>query len=144
MFTPPNMSRVTCHVSRVTCHVSHVTCHVSHVPFFSFFFRQSGGAYWLRVCHQRGYPVQFLKPLGSLGFILCVALIVVAHTCGHIPNIQQTLSSFFVPKCKRILIYILIRISVLVGNDIFNELHFPYQRQEHLFIKIKIYRYHGY
>ena len=42
MFTPPNMSRVTCHVSRVTCHVSRVTCHVSrvtcHMSFFFFFF----------------------------------------------------------------------------------------------------------
>ena len=34
MFTPHNMSHVTCHVSCVTCHVSHVTCHVSHVTFF--------------------------------------------------------------------------------------------------------------
>ena len=30
MFTPPNMSRV-------TCHVSHVACHVSHFFFFFFF-----------------------------------------------------------------------------------------------------------
>ena len=35
MFTPPNVSRATCHVSRVTCHVSHVMCHMS--LFFSFF-----------------------------------------------------------------------------------------------------------
>ena len=28
MFTPPNVSRVTCHVSCATCHVSHVTCHI--------------------------------------------------------------------------------------------------------------------
>ena len=39
MFTPPNMSRVTCHVSRrVSCHMSRrVTCHVSHVT-CNFFF----------------------------------------------------------------------------------------------------------
>ena len=36
MFTPQNMSHVTCHVSRVTCHVSHVTC---HILLFLFFFR---------------------------------------------------------------------------------------------------------
>ena len=29
MFTPPNVSCVTCHMSRVTCHVSRVTCHMS-------------------------------------------------------------------------------------------------------------------
>ena len=38
MFTPLNMSRVTCHLSRVTCHMSHVTCLMSHVMFFCFFF----------------------------------------------------------------------------------------------------------
>ena len=38
MFTPPNMSRVTCHVSRVTCHVSRVTCHISRVTYFLFLF----------------------------------------------------------------------------------------------------------
>ena len=37
MFSPPNMSCVTCHVSHVTCHVSHVTCHMS--LFFFFLFR---------------------------------------------------------------------------------------------------------
>ena len=31
MFTPHNMSYVTCHMSRVTCHVSCVACHVSNV-----------------------------------------------------------------------------------------------------------------
>ena len=36
MFTPPNVSRVTCHVSCVTCHVSHVTCHM-YFYFFIFF-----------------------------------------------------------------------------------------------------------
>ena len=46
MFTPPNVSRVTCHMScvtchmlRVTCHMSRVTCHVSLFLFFSFFLR---------------------------------------------------------------------------------------------------------
>ena len=55
---PPNLSRVTGHdVSRVTCHVSHVTCHMSSVTFFFFlFFGQSGEAYRLRVCYQRGLP----------------------------------------------------------------------------------------
>ena len=50
-------SRVPCHV---TCHVSHVTYHMSHVIylflFLFFFFRQSGEAYWWRVCYQRGLP----------------------------------------------------------------------------------------
>ena len=37
MFTPPNVSQVTCHMSRVTCHVSHVTfCLI--IIFFKFFF----------------------------------------------------------------------------------------------------------
>ena len=38
MFTPHNVSHVTCHMSRVTCHVSHVTCQVSHFIFIFFFF----------------------------------------------------------------------------------------------------------
>ena len=59
MFTPQNMSHVTCHVSNVMCHVSHVTCHVSHVTFFFFFCGQSGEAYWWRVYYQRGLPRLF-------------------------------------------------------------------------------------
>ena len=38
MFTPPNMSRVMCHVSRVTCHMSRVTCHMSPVTIFFILF----------------------------------------------------------------------------------------------------------
>ena len=51
-----------CHVSCVTCHVSGVRCHVSYVkcPFlfllFLFFYGQSVGASWWRVCYQRGLP----------------------------------------------------------------------------------------
>ena len=37
MFTPPNVSRVTCRVFCVMCHVSHVLCHMSCVIFFLFF-----------------------------------------------------------------------------------------------------------
>ena len=64
-FSPPtacHMSHVTCHMSGVRCQVSRVTCHVSHVMchmyFFLllFFFSQSGEAYRLRVCYQRGLP----------------------------------------------------------------------------------------
>ena len=44
-------------MSRVTCHMSRVTFHVSHVTFLSsFFFGQSGEAYWGRVCFQWGLP----------------------------------------------------------------------------------------
>ena len=55
MFTPHNLSHVTCRMSRVTCHV---TCHISHVTFFSFFSfcEQSGEAYPWRVCYQQGLP----------------------------------------------------------------------------------------
>ena len=56
MFTPAPQ---TCHMSCVTCHMSPVTCHVSRVTcffFFSFFFGQSGEAYWWRVFYQRGLP----------------------------------------------------------------------------------------
>ena len=58
MFTPHNMSHVTCHVSRVTCHVSRVTCQVSHVTFFFFFLLllQSGGVCWWRVCYRWSLP----------------------------------------------------------------------------------------
>ena len=50
MFTPHNMSHVTCQMSCVTCHVSRVTCHVSHVMchmslFFFFFFWAKWSAY---------------------------------------------------------------------------------------------------
>ena len=41
-------------MSRVMCHVSGVTCHLSHVTFFGG--GQSGEAYRLRVCYQRGLP----------------------------------------------------------------------------------------
>ena len=41
-----------CHVSRVTCYVLRVICHI----FFLSFFGQSGEAYWLGVCYQRGLP----------------------------------------------------------------------------------------
>ena len=60
MFTPHNMSHVTCRMSRVTCHMWHVTCHMSHVTccifFFSSFLELSGEAYWWRVCYQWGLP----------------------------------------------------------------------------------------
>ena len=70
MFTPPNMSHVTCHVSRVTCHMSSVTCHMSkknYILIFFFFSRtqigQSGGASRWRVCYQRGLPCLVLAYL---------------------------------------------------------------------------------
>ena len=37
MFTPHNMSYVTCHMLHVTCHVSRVICHMSHVIFILFY-----------------------------------------------------------------------------------------------------------
>ena len=43
MFTPQNLSHVTCRKSGVTCHVTCVTGHMSHVTFF--FFWQSGEAF---------------------------------------------------------------------------------------------------
>ena len=55
MFTFVHVSYIMCHMSHVACHMSHVTCHMSHV-------RkkkkngQCGGAYWTRVCYQRGLP----------------------------------------------------------------------------------------
>ena len=60
MFTPPNMSRVTCHLSRVKCHVSHVTCHMLHVTCHIFFFfykvvKLIGGGSVI----NGAYPVQF-------------------------------------------------------------------------------------
>ena len=75
MFTPTDMSHVTCHVSCVMCHVSRVKCHLSPVTchmskqFFFLTFKllllifftykkngQSGGASQWRVCYQRGLP----------------------------------------------------------------------------------------
>ena len=56
MFTPHNMSHVTCGVSRVTCHMSHNTCHMSLVKYVFFFLFLSGEAYRWRVCYQRGLP----------------------------------------------------------------------------------------
>ena len=47
MFTPHQVSRVRCHVSRFTWHLSCI---------FIFFFWQSGGASWWRVCFQQGLP----------------------------------------------------------------------------------------
>ena len=76
-------------MSCVTCHVSHVTCHVSHLflffifflfYLFFFFFGQSGGAYRWRVCHQRGYPVQFPKHRPS-GPMLSISLNVRLSVC---------------------------------------------------------------
>ena len=51
MFTPHNVSKVTCRMSHVTCHVSCVMCHVSH---FFLGGGQSCEAYRWRVCYQRG------------------------------------------------------------------------------------------
>ena len=75
MFTPPNMSPVTCQVSLVICHVSHVTCQVSYVMslFFLFFFGQSDEAYWWRICYQQGLPhliYRLLRKLLRLGRLL--------------------------------------------------------------------------
>ena len=65
MFTPHNMSNITCHMSSATCHMSCVTCHMSCVAchFFSFFLnkirrknRQNGEAYRWSVCYQWGLP----------------------------------------------------------------------------------------
>ena len=42
-------------MSHVMCHVSHVMCQI--VTFFVYFPpKQSGEAYWSRVCYQRGLP----------------------------------------------------------------------------------------
>ena len=63
-----------CHMSHVMFHMSHVTCHMSHIPchmscgtchFFLYFFRQSGPAYWWRVCCQWGLPHLVFDPLGQ-------------------------------------------------------------------------------
>ena len=76
MFTPHNMSHVTCHMSHVTCHVScvtchmsHVTCHISHVMchmpnfFPSYFFGQFGEAYQRLVF--RNISVSHTKNVGQ-------------------------------------------------------------------------------
>ena len=52
MFTPPNVSRVTCHVSRVTCHMSRVTCHMLNK-----LVKLIGGGSVI----NGAYPVQFLN-----------------------------------------------------------------------------------
>ena len=91
MFTPPNVSHVTCHVargtchvSRATCHVSRVTCHVSHVTYqkkkltfnFLFFYvkkiGQIGGASSVEGLLSTGpTPSSFLKlHRAALGVIL--------------------------------------------------------------------------
>ena len=54
MFTPHSLSHFMFHVSCVLCHVSRVTCHIFFFNFF--FFWQSGGVSWWRVCYQRGLP----------------------------------------------------------------------------------------
>ena len=65
MFTPHNMSQVTCRMSNVTCHVSRFTCNMSrvtcHMSFFFLIFSSSsflqiGEVYRGRVCYQRGLP----------------------------------------------------------------------------------------
>ena len=45
----PPAHHVTCHMLLVTCHMSSVKCN-----FFLLLFRQSGDAYWWRVCYQQG------------------------------------------------------------------------------------------
>ena len=55
MFTPHNLSRVTCHVSPVTCHLSHVTCFLLFVFFDKIVELVSGGS-----VINGAYPVQFL------------------------------------------------------------------------------------
>ena len=48
MFTPNNMSHVTCHMSHVMCHMSRVTCHMSRVICHV---SQNDGASRWRVCY---------------------------------------------------------------------------------------------
>ena len=81
---PPNLSYVTCHLSRVTCHVSSVTCHVSGVTFF---FRQSGEAYWRRVCYQRSLPRLVFTPLHLFSFQKHLSRIV-RMSCLVMPTFQ--------------------------------------------------------
>ena len=57
-YSPPttcHMSHFMCHVSGVMCLVSCVTCQVS----IKFFFKQSCGASWWRVCYQLGLACLF-------------------------------------------------------------------------------------
>ena len=70
MFTPPNISCVTCHdISCVMCHVPRrVTCHMSRVT-CNFFFGLSGEVYRWRVCYQRGLPRLVLLKLVFCGTI---------------------------------------------------------------------------
>ena len=76
----PPPQNVMCHVSRVMCQVSHVT-----FIYFIFFFGQSGEAYRLRVCYQRGLPrLVFMigdkfktmsqRTVGAIGYLCQVAL----------------------------------------------------------------------
>ena len=76
------MSCVTCHVSRVTCHVSHVTDHF----IYFFFFGQSGEAYRLRVCYQRGLPrLVILNKLNQLeiNLVLDFSFYVLGWSLSH-------------------------------------------------------------
>ena len=64
MFTPHNLSHVTCCMSRVTCHMSRVMCHMSHVTCIFFF--TACEAYCWRVCYQRGLPHLFFLGGGCI------------------------------------------------------------------------------
>ena len=79
----------------VMCHVSRVTCNVSHVTFFSSFFLQSGEAYRLRVCYQRGLPrlVFILKTTCVTVTIMrtSAVMVVIMRTTGVMVTIMRTI-----------------------------------------------------
>ena len=94
MFTPHNMSHVTCNVSHITCHVSHVTCHMSrvtcHMSHVIIIFLQSGEAYRWCVCYQRALPclvfttllITMIKFYPWLKGIYHVVALLLAHVVG--------------------------------------------------------------
>ena len=58
MFTPNNMSHVTCHMSPVMCHMSGVKCHMSWVTCHIFFLQSDEAYRWGSVING-AYPVYF-------------------------------------------------------------------------------------
>ena len=112
MFSPSNMSHITCHMSCVTCHMSCVMCHMSCVTchlFIYICFRRDKRCYWWRVCYQGGLPR--LVFFSMLQTYLCTSrkpsLLTPCATCfsSYLSLKISPLTSFFVKSCPTVGLY---------------------------------------
>ena len=89
MFTPHNMSHVTCHMSHVMCHMSFVTCHLSHVTCHMSIFKAS--ALYADAFYESKYPSVCLSVCPSM----CVFTFEVLFKRLFAPTSRSRISNMF-------------------------------------------------